>query len=389
MADKIAESYDFWRILFSMIQRELKKHIIKKIGKGKAIIIMGARQVGKTTMIKDLLKNEKYLYLNGDDPVTREMLADANTEVLKQIIGPYQVLFIDEAQRITNIGLTLKLIIDQFTDVQLLVSGSSSFDLAHSVNEPLTGRKWEYQLYPVSWKEFEDAMGYLTAEKQIETRILYGMYPDVINNLGVEKEVLHQLVDSYLYKDIYSFGGIRKPEVLQKLTRALALQIGSEVSFNELANTLQVSKDTIGSYIELLEKAFVVFRLSSYSMNLRNEIKNNRKIYFYDTGVRNAVIGNFSPLETRTDKGILWENFMISERLKFIENKRRFIQPYFWRTKYQQEIDYVEEEEGQITAYEIKWNEKKSGKFPDTFTNTYNAETKVINRKNFRSFIKK
>lgn len=370
-----------------MIQRELKKHISKKIGKGKAIIIMGARQVGKTTMLKDLLKAEQYLYLNGDDPVTREMLADANTEELKQIIGPYQVLFIDEAQRITNVGLTLKLIIDQFPDVQLLVSGSSSFDLAHSVNEPLTGRKWEYQLYPVSWKEFEGEMGYLTAQKQLDTRILYGMYPDVINNLGEEKELLYQLVDSYLYKDIYSFGGIRKPEVLQKLTRALALQIGSEVSLNELANALKVSKDTIGSYIELLEKAFVIFRLGSYSMNLRNEIKNNRKIYFYDTGVRNAVIGNFSPLETRTDKGVLWENFMISERLKFIENERRFIQPYFWRTKYQQEIDYVEEEEGQITAYEIKWNEKKAGKFPYNFTNAYNAETMVINRKNFRKFI--
>ncbi|MBO3099040.1 ATP-binding protein [Gelidibacter pelagius] len=370
-----------------MIKRALEEQINNRFGKGKAILLIGPRQVGKTTLFNKLLENKEHLFLNGDDPTVRKLLTKPNIEQLKNIIGGYKVVFIDEAQRIDNIGLTLKLITDQLKDVQLLVSGSSAFELNNQTQEPLTGRKWEYQLYPISWSEFEDNVGYLKAQQQLELRIVHGMYPDVINNFGDETAVLKQLTDSYLYKDILSYGGIRKPEILEKLLRALAFQIGSEVSYNELAQLLGIDKKTVSNYIDLLCQAYVVFKLPSFSKNLRNEIKTNQKIYFYDTGVRNMVIGDLNPLEIRQDKGNLWENFLIAERLKHNAYNSSLAKCYFWRTVQQQEIDYVEEEAGKVMGFEIKWNPKSKFKIPKTFVETYKTEVDVITNENFREFI--
>jgi predicted AAA+ superfamily ATPase len=371
-----------------MIRRNLTGTLSDKLGKDKAIVVIGPRQVGKTTLINNLLKGMKFLFFNGDDPTTHKLLTDANTEQLRDLIGDAKIVFIDEAQRIKNISLTCKIIQDQIPGVQLIISGSSAFELANETNEPLTGRKWEYKLYPISWQEFEKNVGLLKAEQQLELRVVYGMYPDVINHPGSEQEVLQQLTDSYLYKDILAFSGIRKPELLQKLLSALAYQIGNEVSYNELSNMLQVDKNTISSYISLLEQAYVVYRLPSFSRNLRNEIKTNQKIYFYDTGIRNMVIGNLNPLVTREDKGSLWENFLLSERLKTNAYTQNLARMYFWRTKTQQEIDCVEEKAGTLSGYEFKWNEKARVRIPESFLKAYNAEVEVIHRENFRDFIK-
>lgn len=371
-----------------MIKRILEDKIIKRFGNGKVILLFGPRQVGKTTLFNKLLEGKEYLFLNGDDPTVRKILSNPNLEQLKNIIARHSVVFIDEAQRIENIGITLKLITDQLKSVQLLVSGSSAFELNNQTQEPLTGRKWEYHLYPISWTEFEMDVGFIKAEQQLELRIIYGMYPDVINNLGEEKEVLKQLTDSYLYKDILSYGGIRKPEVLEKLLRALAFQIGSEVSYNELSQILGIDKKTVATYIDLLCQAFVIYKLPSFSKNLRNEIKTNQKIYFYDTGVRNMIIGNLNPLENRQDKGNLWENFLITERMKFNAYNTSLAKGYFWRTVSQQEIDYVEEDAGIIKGYEIKWNPKNKIKIPKIFSDTYKADVGIINQENFRDFLK-
>ncbi len=370
-----------------MITRILQAKIISKMGKGKAIIIVGPRQVGKTTLIEGILKNEAHLFLDGDDPTVRSLLKNPNTEQIKSIIGKNKTVFIDKAQRIENIGITLKIITDKCKDVQLLVSGSSAFELKNEINEPLTGRKWEYQLFPISWKEFEDNIGYVKATQQLEMRLVYGMYPDVINNTDNAFEVLKELANSYLYKDILAFNKIRKPEVLEKLLQALALQLGSEVSYNELSQLLGIDKNTVSNYIDILEEAFVIFKLKSFSRNLRNEIKTNQKIYFYDNGIRNMVIGNLNTLDLRQDKGALWENFLISERMKKNNYENKLTKSYFWRTTQQQEIDYVEDNAGQITGYEIKWSEKGKVKIPKVFNEMYETETIILTKENFRTFL--
>jgi len=371
-----------------MIKRAIEHKIRQKFGKGKAIIITGPRQVGKTTLCQTLLQNIDYLFLNGDDPTVRRLLTDPNVEQLKNIIGNHKFIFIDEAQRIENIGITLKIIIDQLKPQQLIVSGSSAFELKNQIQEPLTGRKWEYQLFPISWNELEQELGFLKAIQQLEIRIIYGMYPDVINNFGEETEVLKQLTDSYLYKDLLSYGGIRKPEVLENLLRALAYQVGSEVSYNELSQLVGIDKKTVASYIDLLCQSFVVFKLPSFSKNLRNEIKTNQKIYFYDTGIRNMIIGDLRPLESRLDKGSLWENFIIAERMKRNSYLGTHSKSYFWRTVQQQEIDYVEVENSEIKGFEIKWNPKTKVKIPNTFTTNYDTNVELINSENFHNFLK-
>jgi predicted AAA+ superfamily ATPase len=377
----------FGELRKTMIQRELYKKIKAKLNKGKAIILIGPRQVGKTTLINTLLKDQDHLFLDGDDPTVRDLLEHANTASVKRIIGKKMLLFIDEAQRIANIGITLKLITDQFKTCQLIVSGSSSFELLDKTNEPLTGRKWEYHLYPISWKEWEDHIGFVLSEQELEQRLIYGMYPDVLNHPSEEKETLFNLAQSYLYKDIFSMGGIRKPEVLEKLLKALAYQIGNEVSYNELAQLVGVDKNTVIKYLDVLKKGYVIFSIGSFSRNLRNEIKNSQKFYFFDNGIRNAVIGNFNAITNRNDIGALWENFIIAERLKYIEYQHPLYRQYFWRTIDQQEIDYVEEQEGKIIAYELKWNPKAKFKTPSSFSKMYQTEVNKIDRRNFRDLL--
>jgi len=372
-----------------MINRILKPVIEGKLSGGKAIILLGPRQTGKTTLLSAIAElRGDYLVMNCDDPFIRELLENAGEANLKQIIGKYTTVFIDEAQRVKNIGLTLKIITDQIKEVQLIVSGSSALELANEINEPLTGRKWEYLLFPISWQELQSHIGYLKAMQQLEQRLVYGMYPEVINNTGNETEILKQLADSYLYKDLLSFKGIRKPEIIQKLLKALALQIGNEVSYNELANTLQIDKNTVSTYIDLLEKAFVIFRLQPFSRNLRNEISTNRKIYFYDTGIRNILINNLNAIGFRNDLGALWENFLIAERMKFIHYNAVYSNTYFWRTSQKQEIDYIEERGGKLYVYEFKWKPGKFRKFPETFTRAYpGSEFLSIDHTNFNEFL--
>lgn len=369
------------------IERLQKHWIGEKLHKGKVIIVIGPRQVGKTTLVNELLKSESFLFLDGDDPTVRELLNSPNTEQLKSILGNYSLVFIDEAQRIKDIGITLKIIHDRFKDVQLLVSGSSSFELSGLTQEPLTGRKWTFFLYPISWEEWEKQVGYVRAEQSIEERLVFGMYPEILTNVPDQKELLLELSESYLYKDIFSLGLIKKPDAIHRLLQALAYQVGNEVSFNELSNLLKIDVKTVISYIELLEQAFVVFRLGTFSRNLRNEIKTNKKIYFYDNGVRNALINNFQPVSLRNDIGALWENFLISERVKLLEYHKMNRDIFFWRTKFQQEIDFVETFDGKVLGFEFKWNPKQKVNFPASFIETYQAETKVIHRDNFREFV--
>lgn len=370
-----------------MIKRGLASLIKNKISTRKAILIIGPRQVGKTTLINELLADKDFLFLDGDDPSTRQLLTNPNTEQLKDLIKDKPFVFLDEAQRIENIGITLKIIVDQIKLTQVFVSGSSSFEISNLTSEPLTGRKWEYTLYPISWKEFENYKGVLKSIQQLPIRLVYGMYPEIISNAGNEFELLKQLTESYLYKDILAYDAIRKPDVVKKLLQALAHQVGSEVSLRELSNLLSIDAKTVASYISILEQAFVIFRLGAFSRNLRNEIKTNQKIYFYDNGILNMMKGNLNPLETRNDIGSLWENFLISERIKKNEYNQSLAQIYFWRTKQQQEIDFVEDVGGKISGYEFKWKSKAKVKTPNSFIETYNADFKIISTENFREFI--
>lgn len=370
-----------------MIDRIIKSTISNQLFKGKTIIVIGARQVGKTTLIKEVLKEKDFLFLDGDDPLIRETLTNPNTKEIETIIGNSQIVFIDEAQRIENMGMTAKIIHDQFKEVQLIMSGSSAFELRNQTNEPLTGRKFEYFLFPISYEEYEKSQGYLDAVSDLENRLIYGFYPDVINNRGEEQGILNEITQSYLFKDILAFGNIKKPEVLEKILRALAFQIGNEVSYNEIAQLTGVDKNTVSNYIHLLELSYIIYPLTSFSRNLRNEIKTNRKIYFYDNGVRNALIQNFNPLELRNDIGALWENFLMSERLKHNHYHKKYCNRYFWRTKQQQEIDYVEETDGKISGFKFKWNPKAKANIPDNFVKAYNAEVTIVSKENFRTFV--
>ncbi len=367
----------------------LESRIRGYIGKGKAIIVFGARQVGKTTLLRMLYNTNdgNVLWLNGDEPDVRALFDNATSTRLKSIIGTKEVVVIDEAQRISNIGLSLKLIIDTNPTVQVIATGSSSFELAY-INEPLTGRKFEMLMFPLSFAELSAHNGLLEETRMLQHRLVYGSYPDVVNNAGDEREVLQQLSDSYLYKDILSYDKIKKNEKVEKLLQAIAYQVGSEVSYNELAQTCGLDPKTVDSYIQLLEKAYIIFRLPSYSQNLRNELKFAKKIYFWDCGIRNAVIGNFQQPETRQDIGALFENYIISERLKQQSYTHTYAKGYFWRTSAKQEIDYIEETNGTITAFEFKWNPRRKATVPASFARAYpNVPFTVITRDNYWEFL--
>ena len=340
-----------------MIQRILEDKIIADFRRKKVIVILGARQVGKTTLLSRLHnERQKVLFLNCDNIDDVMDLEGKTSTELKMLLSAYDIVFIDEAQRVKNIGLTLKIIGDLKMDTQVIVTGSSSLDMANEINEPATGRLLEHNLYPLSLSELAQSSSEREEQRLLEQRMIYGLYPEVVNEPSDAKRTLVTLANNYLYKDLFAYKGIKKPDVIQKLVRALALQLGSEVSYNELGNLLGVDKGTVENYISLLEKCFVIFRLDSFSRNMRNEIKKGKKIYFYDNGIRNAVISNFAPLELRTDAGALWENLMVSERVKHNSYASNFANLYFWRTHEQQEIDLIEEEDGKLRTFEFKWN---------------------------------
>ena len=374
-----------------MVQRTQEQNIRKWLGKGKAIILTGPRQVGKTTLVRQITQslNQKTLWLTGDDPEARSLLDNISLARLKTLIGTNEVVVVDEAQRFTNAGLMLKLITDQLPEVQLFVTGSSSLDLAAQTKESLTGRKFDFSLYPLSFVEMAKHHGFLAERSLIEHRMLYGYYPEVVQNEPVlAQKILNDLSDGLMYKDLLTLDEIKKPTLLVKLLQALALQLGSEVSYNEVAQLIGADPVTVEKYTDLLEQSFVLFRLPSLSRNARNEIKKGRKIYFYDNGIRNAILKNFSPLSLRTDTGALWENFLLAERLKRNAYSDYFCNTYFWRTTTQQEIDYVEDAGGRLHAFEFKWQSAKPPRFPKSFLEAYpDSETGLVDKDNFETFI--
>lgn len=374
-----------------MIHRILEDEIKSQLGNGKAIVIIGARQVGKSTLLNQILgSNADVMWLNGDELDVQDLFREMSSTRMRAILGSkYHLLVVDEAQRIADIGLRLKLITDQIKDVQVIATGSSSFELAAKVNESLTGRKREYRMFPLTFEEMVAHTNLLDELRMIPHRMLYGYYPEVVSNFGDEQTVLKELSESYLYKDILSLDSVNKPDKLVRLLKALALQIGSQVSYNEIGSIVGLDSKTVERYVDILEKSFILFRLGSFSRNLRNELKASRKIYFWDLGVRNAVIGNFTQIENRMDVGLLWENFVIAERMKLNAYEKGFTQSWFWRTQRQNEIDYIEEVNGTLNAYEFKWNVNKSNvKCPVSFKTAYpEASFQVITPKNIEAFL--
>ena len=373
-----------------LIKRNIEDGIRGRLFTGKAIVIMGARQVGKTTLLKQLFAeaNDDVYWLSGDDQDVRDLFENITATRLRAYFGRHRVIIIDEAQRISDVGIKLKLIVDQIPDVQLVATGSSSFELANRINEPLTGRKWEYRLFPLSFAELATSTSLLEEKRMLPHRLVYGSYPDVVNRPGDEVAVLRSLLDGYLYKDILEFDKIHKPEKLTKLLQAIAYQVGSEVSYNELSQVCGLDPKTVSNYITILEQAYVIFRLGTFSRNLRNELKNSRKLFFYDNGIRNALIGNFTQIENRTDVGALFENYMVSERLKLKEYSGNYANSWFWRTAAQQELDYLEEKDGKLDAYEFKWSPRRRASMPLSFRNAYpQARFTVITRDNIEDLL--
>jgi predicted AAA+ superfamily ATPase len=373
-----------------VLPRFIFRKITGKFDQNRAIVVLGPRQSGKATLLKMLASTmeDDYVWFNGDDPSDASLLEGSSAERLKSLIGRKRFIFIDEAQEIRNIGRTVKLITDSIHNVCPIISGSSAFELSNRLNEPLAGRKSEFHLFPMAFSELAAHHGLKSEIQQLESRMVFGSYPEIVVNQGAEKELLAELTTSYLYKDIFKYGGIRKPKELEKIVKLLAWQAGSEVNISEMAGEAGISPVTVERYIDLLEKAFIVFELPAFARNLRNEIKKNRKVYFFDNGIRNTLIGNLSPLENRNDVGTLWENYLVSERMKVNSYTGFYGYSYFWRTQQQQEIDYLEELDGRLNAFEFKWNPHKRSRFPLTFTRSYpEASTTLVSRDNYEDFL--
>jgi uncharacterized protein len=368
------------------IQRQIINNIEKDFYKGKIIILLGARQVGKSTLIQMLpsYKPNETLWLDGENADVHQLLKNANSERLKQLAGNYKVVVIDEAQKIENIGSILKLFADYCKDIQVIASGSSAFELRNSLNEPLTGRKFEYRLFPVSFSEMAQHTNVLQEIRQLPQRMVFGYYPEIVTHPEDAERLLRFLSDSYLYKDIFLVKGIKKPEKMLELLRLLAWQIGSEVNYNEISNALKIDNQTVESYIEMLEQAFVIYKLPAYHTNQRSELKKSKKVYFNDLGIRNALINDFRHIEIRNDAGALFENFIINELRKQNEYKQIYANFYFWRNTEQREIDLIIEKNNVLQTIEIKWNPAKKARLTRSFTNIYGlTDYKVIHRENF------
>ncbi len=373
------------------IQRKIQKLIEKDLYKGKVIVIYGPRQSGKTTLVKKIIEkqtNSKYLLC--ELPEVSEILSSQSMERIVSYFGNNKLIVLDEAQTVKNIGRILKLIVDTNPKIQIIATGSSSFELSNEIIEPLTGRKYEYKLLPLSVEEIVNSKDKLAADMELEQYLIYGQYPGVYTSKEGKNEILLQEISSsYLFKDILAFQDIRNSEVLFKLLQMLALQIGNEVSFTELSNSLGIDQLTVQKYIDLLEKIFIIHRLTPFSRNLRNELNKKRKIYFYDLGIRNALIRNFNPIEIRNDIGALWENFCINERLKYLLNNQIFVNTYFWRTWEGQELDYIEDGKGKLSGYEFKWRkEERKVNRPKKWLEEYkDSSFKVINKENYIDFV--
>lgn len=375
-----------------MINRIVTQQIKDALNLNKVVSIIGPRQVGKSTLSEHIFKDTvNVLRINGDDTDAKYMFENVSENFLKILTANHNALLIDEAQKIKNIGEMLKIMADKLNHIPVIITGSSSFLLTKAVNESLTGRKREIQLLPISFAEMVKHTNIVEETRMLDHRLIYGYYPEVINNLGDEKDVLKELANSYLYKDLMEENNIAKPDKLVKLLQALSWQIGSTVSTNELSQLVGIDAKTIDRYIDILQKNFIIYTLPSYSNNLRNELKFSKKIYFYDMGIRNAIIGNMSPISMRQPEeiGHMWENFIITERIKRnLYKKRTFLQHYFWRTQQQKEVDLIEVEDGIITGFEIKRSAKKNIKAPAKFTEYYpNAQFYGINNTNLYEFL--
>lgn len=371
--------------------RDLSKSIIKKLQANKVVIVFGARRVGKTVLVKELLEkiNEPVLSLNGEDINVHDKLAIRSVENYKQLLGSYRFLYIDEAQKIPEIGLKLKLMIDEIKDLKIIISGSSSFDIHKDAGEPLTGRKYSFNLFALSESEYNQVENDIVKIDKVRERLIFGNYPELMHLPDREDKIdyLNEMVSSYLLKDILVYENIKNSQKIFNLLRLIAFQIGGEVSLQELGKQLGISKNTVEKYLDLLSKVFILHKVEGFSRNLRKEITKNSRWYFLDNGIRNAVIANFNPIESRNDIGALWENYMISERLKYQENKRLSSNNYFWRTYEQQEVDWVEERDGSLFGYEFKWKESKV-KIPSQWKNAYpDSSFEVINKDNFEKWL--
>lgn len=372
------------------IPRQLGGLIAGDLFKGKAIVIHGPRQCGKTTLVRHVLTDIDggAIWLNGDDDADRALFDTVSVTNWRQILGDNRVVVIDEAQMVPRVGVATKLLVDNFPDVQVILTGSSSFQLANPTEEPLTGRRYEYRLFPFSFRELQDAAGFHAEFSRLPERLLFGSYPEIVTDPANARRHLKLLAESYLFRDLLQYEGIRKPLLLKKLVKALALQVGSEVSTNELSSLLGVSRPTVDAYISLLEKAYIVFTLPSLNRNRRNEIRKGRKVYFWDVGIRNAVLDDFRPAESRPDIGHLWENYLVAERMKRNGYMESPPASYFWRTTDQFEVDYVEDDGGRLTAWEFKWRRDTPGNVTKAFRNTYpDASTAVITPANIQDFL--
>ena len=367
------------------IVRLAEKLIINDCFKGKAIILLGARQVGKSTLLRNLFKDQlkNMLWLDAENGDVISLFNNATSTRLKQLSNNYRIVIIDEAQKILTIGNVLKLFTDHIPEVQVIATGSSSFELKNKTNEPLTGRKWEHYLFPFSFKEMVDHTNLLEEKRSLHHRLVYGSYPEIVTATDNIERRLKLLTDSYLYKDVLMWSGIKKPEKIIDLLKALAYQVGHEVNYNELSNKLDLKNETVENYINILEQTFVIFKLPSYSTNQRKELRKGKKIYFFDCGLRNALINDFRPAETRQDIGQLFENYVVSELWKKNSYENNFGKFYFWRTADQQEIDVIIEKNNTLHTYEIKWNSEKRVRLSKTFSNVYPNNTfAVINPNN-------